>query len=129
MKEYVCDLDTLQQLSYRVVEASPDAMIVINEEGVVVIFNVQAELLFGYERGSVIGNKLELLIDEPVRTTHEEHRKKYFDFPGIREMGAGRSLLGLHRNGKTFPVQIKLAPLIVSSGIHALAVVRRLQGG
>lgn len=121
-----CDLKTLEQLSLKVVEASPDAKIVIDAEGVIVIFNQQAELMFGHSREDVIGEKIEMLLPERMREGHLRYREVYFESPSIREMGAGRVLLGLHKNGKEFPVQIKLAYLIVKSGIHALAVVRRI---
>ena len=116
----------MEQLSLKVVEASPDAKVGINSLGVVIIFNQQAELMFGYARDSVLGQLIEMLLDESVRDVHVEYRSRYFDSPGVREMGAGRALLARHRNGTTFTVQIKLAPLIVPAGVHALAVVRRV---
>ena len=123
----MCDLKVLEQLSFRVVEASPDAKIVINSDGVVVIFNAQAELLFGYAREEVIGQTIEMLLPEIIREKHLKHRLQYFKFPQVREMGVGIELEGRHRDGSRIPVQIKLAPLapVPGVGVHALAVVRR----
>jgi PAS domain S-box-containing protein len=127
----ICDLKTLEQLSFKVVEASPDALIVINENGQIVIFNAQAEFLFGYAREEVIGQHIEILLIEDKRETHIQHRTKYFESPLVREMGAGRVLEGRRASGQAFPVQIKLAPLspVPGVGVHALAVVRRANGG
>ena len=124
-----CDeLKVLEQLSFKVVEASPDAKIVIDERGVIVIFNAQAEFLFGYAREEVIGKTIEVLLPEVKRQDHVAHRTNYFQAPGTREMGAGLVLEALHRTGTTFAVQIKLAPLapVPGAGVHALAVVRRV---
>jgi rsbT co-antagonist protein RsbR len=122
-----CSLGTLEALHLKVVEASPDAKIVINEKGEIVIFNAQAELLFGYDRTEVIGQEIEILLPESLKDTHREHRTHYFTEPKTREMGIGLELKGRHRSGQEFPVQIKLAPIIVpKAGVHTLAVVRRV---
>ena len=123
-----CSLKILEQISLKVVEASPDAKIVINEKGEIVIFNTQAEFLFGYDREEVLGQSIEMLIPDNRHEIHRTHRIDYFSEPRTREMGTGQTLEGKHRNGSTFRVQIKLAPLIVSgAGVHALAVVRRVK--
>lgn len=125
-----CDLRTLEQISLKVVEASPDAKIVIDASGKVVIFNTQAELLFGYERSEVLGHSLEMLLPESKREIHVKHRASYFEEPKTREMGMGMELEAQHHSGNRFRVQIKLAPLIVpGAGVHALAVVRRVKEG
>lgn len=123
-----CDLLTLEQISLKVVEASPDAKIVIDGNGKVIIFNAQAELLFGRHRSEILDKSIELLIPEGLREKHVEHRERYFEQPRSREMGAGLMLRGLRRDGSEFPVQIKLAPIIIAgSGLFALAVVRRVE--
>lgn len=124
----ICDLKVLEALSLKVVEASPDAMIVINEEGMIVIFNAQAELMFGYAREEILGSPLETLLPEKSRNSHEMYRQTFFDSPVVREMGFGMHLEGRHRTGRNFQIQIKLAPLapVKNSGVHALAVVRRV---
>lgn len=126
----ICDLKVLEQLSFKVVEASPDAKIVINENGIIIIFNFQAELLFGYCREEVIGKPVEILLPENKRDIHsKQHRINYFKTPRIREMGVGLILEGRRYDGTLFPVEIKLAPLppVPGAGVHALAVVRRLE--
>lgn len=125
MRSNSCNLLVLEALHYRVVEASPDAKIVINEKGELIMFNQQAELLFGYDRTEVLGKDLSMLLPENVHTSHAKHMRKFFSHPQTREMGTGQKLLGVDRNGKEFAVQIKLAPIVVpGAGKHCLAVVR-----
>ncbi len=122
-----CSLETLQQIYLKVVEASPDAMIVVNSRGYIEVFNVQAELMFGYDRSEILGKPLEILLPDTVRHKHARHRIHYFEEPKTREMGLGQNLQGLHRDGKVFRVQIKLSPIVVpGAGVHTLAVVRRV---
>lgn len=128
MSPEICDLRTIEQMSLKVVEASPDALVVINEEGTVIIFNYQAELMFGYAREEIIGKSVELLLPESKRDIHRTHRGTYFTSPRVREMGLGMVLEGRHRRGYTFQLEIKLAPLAPApgTGVCALAVVRRV---
>jgi len=121
------DLKTLEAIHLKVVEASPDAKVVVNEVGLIVVFNQQAELLFGYDRSEVMGEGIEMLLPEDKRELHKSHRKTYFNSPKTREMGEGLLLQGRHRNGSLIPVQIKLAPFpVAGAGVHTLAVVRRV---
>ena len=122
-----CDLRILEQICLKVFEASPDAMVVINRAGVITSFNVQAELLFGVGRNEVLGQQIEVLIPEAKRVQHVASRVAYFNEPKTREMGLGIQLEGRYRDGTTFPVQIKLAPIVADGiGVFALAVVRRI---
>lgn len=124
----VCDFETLAALAAKVVEASPDAKIVIDENGSVVIFNAQAEFLFGYARSEIEGQPIEKLLPAAIKDIHVAHRSEYFREPKTREMGFGKVLKGLHRNGMEMQVQIKLAPMVVAgAGVFALAVVRRVK--
>ena len=123
-----CGLRIIESLSFKVVEASPDAMIVIDEGGTIIIFNAQAELMFGYAREEVVGQPIEILLPESKKTVHVGHRSRYFEAPRVREMGVGMVLEGRHRSGKAVPIEIKLAPLppVPGAGVFALAVVRRV---
>jgi PAS domain S-box-containing protein len=125
MANLPCTLGTLESIHFRVVEASPDAMIVINERGEIVVFNQQAELLFGYDRVEVLGNDLTMFLPQHVHKAHASHIQRFFLRPQTREMGSGQVLFGVDRNGREFHVQIKLAPIVVpTGGRHCLAVVR-----
>lgn len=125
-----CPLGTLEAIHLKVVEASPDAAVVIDSEGSIVVFNQQAEFMFGYDRSEVIGKPIESLLPEELRAMHKTHREGFMDEPRMREMGTGQILRGLKRNGKQFPVQIKLAPIVITgAGVHVLAVVRAVKEG
>src|SRR5450432_1400419 len=87
-------------------EISPDALILINQTGTIVLVNQQAEVLFGYSRTQLLDQPLEQLLPERFRGSHCEHRTRYFSTPYSRPMGAGLSLFGLRQDGTEFPVNI-----------------------
>lgn len=110
-----------------VLDGLPDAVIVINEEGCMQLVNRACELLFGYQRTSLIGQPIEMLLPESLRATHIEHRRRFFREPRTRPMGigVGRPLTGLHRNDSEMTLEINLSPLVTSRGVLAVAAVRR----
>ena len=125
----VCSLETLQAIRLKVVEAAPDAFVVINRAQEVVDCNEEAEFLFGYGRGDLIGKRLGQLIPEEAREAHLKHVGKFYRSPRRREMGVtGMTLEGLNRDGERFPVRIRLAPIVIEGpegGVFGLAIVRR----
>lgn len=123
-----CPLSTIEQIHLKSAEVSPDAWVIIDSDGNVVVFNAQAEFMFGYDRSEIIGKPVEILLPEDLREQHKKHREGFFDEPRTREMGEGFILRGLKSTGKTFPVQIKLAPIVIAkAGVHVLAVVRAVK--
>lgn len=106
------------------IEMLPDALVVINRDGLIVLANARTEQLFGYERGELLGRPVELLVPEPHRTLHVAHRTAYFDSPRVRPMGVGLELRGRRRDGEVFPVEISLSPLQTEHGTLVTAVVR-----
>lgn len=106
-------------------ESVPDALIVVDESGRIVLANQQAERLFSYSSGSLTGLAIEDLIPEDARARHRSHRSRYMQSPRIRPMGgAGMALVGQRRDGAQFPVEIALSPLKLDEGIHYLASIR-----
>lgn len=105
-------------------EAAPDAMVIIDSEGKIALVNAQAVRLFGYQREAMIGRPVEILIPERLRQAHAAHRDHYFGGPKVREMGAGLELSGRRRNGSEFPIEISLSPLETDDGLFATAAVR-----
>ena len=108
----------------RLVLAAPDAMLIVDEEGVITLVNEQTERLFGYPGAELIGRPVEMLIPGRFRQEHAVHRRGYHALPEIRRMGVGRELAGLRRDGSQFPVEISLAPLATEHGLHVSAAIR-----
>ncbi len=92
-------------------ESAPDAMVIVNGEGRIVLTNARAETLFGYDRKDLLGQKVEMLMPERYRGNHGVHRAGYSDSPKARSMGSGLDLHGLRQDGSEFPVEISLSPL------------------
>ena len=111
---------------FAILEAAPDALIIVDTNGCINLINKQTENLFGYSKEQLIGQKIEFLIPERYRIKHEGHRAGYFKQPRTRPMGAGLELYGLHQNGHEFPVEISLSPLEIKEGFLALAAVRNI---
>lgn len=106
-----------------VVESAPNAMILVNHSGEITLVNNQVEQLFGYNRKELIGNKLEILIPERFRSKHPDHRTMFFKQPEMRNMGSGRDLFGLRKDGTEVQVEIGLNPIETPEGNMVLASI------
>ena len=111
-------------LSPSLLEAVPDAMVVVNHEGIIVQVNSQTEELFGYTRGELIGQKVEILVPQAQRQQHQHHRERFRQQPSVRRMGAGLDLYGRRQDGSEFPVEVSLSPVHASGGPLVLSAIR-----
>jgi PAS domain S-box-containing protein len=94
------------ELFRQLIESAPDAMVIVNQSGTILIVNARAEALFGYAREDLLGKPIETLVPERFRSQHRAHRVVYFEEPRARPMGSDLDLRGLRRDGSEFPVEI-----------------------
>jgi PAS domain S-box-containing protein len=106
-----------------VVEAAPNAMIMIDASGAIQLLNSQAERLFGYQRSELLGQSIEILLPQSLRAMHSAVRGAYMRTPETRRMGAGRDLFGLRRDGVEVPIEIGLNPIATRAGHFVLASI------
>ncbi len=102
----------------------PDGLVIVNQAGIIVVVNRQTEIIFGYARGGLAGQPLELLLPLRFRATHTAHRERYFSAPRMRPMGEGLQLVGRRMDGSEFPVEISLNPILLDGALHTLGTIR-----
>jgi len=105
-------------------ESAPDAIVVVNREGRIILVNSQTEKLFGYERSQILDKPVEMLIPENFHERHASHRDSYFENPQLRPMGVGLNLHGVRRDASKFPVEISLSPLQTDKETWVIAAIR-----
>ncbi|MFH9550190.1 SpoIIE family protein phosphatase [Streptomyces sp. NPDC017435] len=105
-------------------EAAPDAMVIVDDCGIIKLVNAQTEALFGHGREELLGRPVELLIPHRFHQQHTVHRSGYTANRQVRPMGAGLELHGLRKDGSEFPVEISLSPMETADGLLVSAAVR-----
>src|SRR5205809_3875816 len=106
-----------------VLDAAPNAMIMVDSAGVISFANARAETVFGYSLSELIGHPIETLIPEPFCDRHAGYRKGFLSEPSSRAMGAGRDLFGRRKDGSEFPVEVGLNPIHTTEDLFVLASV------
>jgi protein-histidine pros-kinase len=105
-------------------ESAPDAMVIVDGQGLIVLVNSQAVRLFGWARDELLGQPIETLVPPRYRGDHFKSRNGFFDRPKMRRMGAGLELQGLRRDGSEFPVEISLSPIETEDGLLVASAIR-----
>ncbi|HEY6923235.1 MAG TPA: PAS domain S-box protein [Steroidobacteraceae bacterium] len=105
-------------------EFTPDAIVMVNVTGHIVLLNSHAERMFLTDRQQLVGKPVETLLPERFHKAHITHRAGFFGQPRRRAMGAGLELFGLRGNGEEFPVEISLSPLVTDEGTVVMSAVR-----
>lgn len=108
----------------RLFETAPDAVVVVDGGGVIRKVNLQAEVIFGYIREELLGQRIETLIPKRFHKRHRQHLRNYFADPRARKMGIGLELYGRHKNGAEIPVDIMLNPIEAQEATWVFAVIR-----
>lgn len=113
------------EYSYRaILNSAPDAMVLIDDSGLIELVNTQTEKMFGYGREELLGKEMEFLIPERYRAGHKAKKKGFLKAPEVREMGSGLELYALHKNGTEFLVEIALSYVVTNGKLSACAAIR-----
>jgi PAS domain S-box-containing protein len=118
------DADAVDAQFTSLLEAVPDAMLIVGKDGRIALVNAQAESLFGYRREELIGELVERLIPERFRSSHPKHRAGLFAGSEGRAQGERIELCGLRKDGTELPVEISLGALPMAEGAMVAAAIR-----
>lgn len=120
----ITDRKRAEQKFRDLLDAAPDATVIVNDNGIIEMINRQVVELFGYSRDELIGKPVEILIPGSLKNLHKEHLRSYVQNPKARSMGAGRELEAQKKDGTKFSVEISLSPLQTDEGLLVSASVR-----
>jgi PAS domain S-box-containing protein len=117
-------IDAAEEKFRGLLETAPDAIVIVNNSGKIELVNRQTENIFGYDRSELIGQKVEILMNESFRHSHVNHRTGYTENPSLRPMGRDLELFGRRKGGSELPIDISLSPLKTDSGTIISATIR-----
>jgi PAS domain S-box-containing protein len=114
-----------QEIEFRgLLESGPDAIVIVDSRGDILLINDQTERLFGYRREELLGQPVEILMPDRFRAQHRLHRARYLGMPRVRPMGSAMELYARRRDASEFPVEVSLGPLATEEGLLVSAAVR-----
>ncbi len=114
----------LEQMQRDILESIPDAVVLTNSAGAITLVNGQTLALFGYTREELVGASVDILLPERVRGDHGRQRLAYLDYPVLRPIGSGSSVLAKARDGREFPADVSLGPVQTGDGVMVVATLR-----
>jgi PAS domain S-box-containing protein len=125
LKRRVSELRAAEERFRELLESAPDAMVIADKSGRIVLINAQAEALFGYQRSEVLGKPIELFVPEPHRAAHPGLREGFSALPRVRHvMAAGKEPYGRRKDGSEFVAEISLSPIGTPEGVWITASIR-----
>ena len=110
-------------LNKKIIEMTPNAMLMIDQNGIIELVNAQTEKLFAYTRNEILDKPVDMLLPERLHAMHSKHRQSFFDNPTTRDMSTGRDLFARRKDGTEFLVEIGLSPISTPEGIKVLASI------
>ena len=122
--ERTAELSKSQEQFFSLMESAPDAMIVTNQKGEIIIVNARAKELFGYESHEMLGRPVEMLLPRDIRNIHVRHREKYIASPSVRSVGKDQNFHALDKAGRLIPVEISLSPIDTEDGLIIASSLR-----
>lgn len=111
-------------LAVRMLDGSPDGLLLVDSAGQIVLANRSAMSIFGFLDDDLVGLSVDDLVPDEHRRHHGEHRRRYGENPQQRPMGTDLQLFGRHRDGTLFPVEVSLSPITLEGEVHTVAAIR-----
>jgi PAS domain S-box-containing protein len=115
-------------LGIEIIKHSQHGFIGVNADGLIILVNRSAELMFGYHKSELIGKALEILLPDSLKEKHKEHRSGFMDRPRDRPMGVGLPLKAKHKDGSEISIDINLIPVPTVKGLIVIAEISRKDG-